>query len=67
MESGSGSVSVVLTHNPGGRLEQTASGGSATEFLCSGIALLAEYNRAGSLPPRFVRGSMVDVHWAMVE
>jgi RHS repeat-associated protein len=51
---------MTLTYDPGGRLRQTVSGGSTTQFLYGGNALLAEYNGAGTLLRRYVHGPGID-------
>ncbi len=60
LTSVSGSAAMTLTYDPGGRLRQTVSGGSTTQFLYGGNALLAEYNGAGTLLRRYVHGPGID-------
>lgn len=56
----SGSASMTLAYDPGGRLRQTVSGANTTQFLYGGNALLAEYNNAGTLLRRYVHGPGID-------
>ncbi|MFN7179797.1 RHS repeat-associated core domain-containing protein [Hyphomonas sp.] len=55
-----GSASMSLVYDPAGRLNQTISGGSTTQFLYGGNALQAEYDGAGTLLRRYVHGPGID-------
>lgn len=56
----SGSASMTLSYDPLGRLRQTVSGGTTTQFLYDGDRLIAEYNGSGTLLRRYVHGPGVD-------
>jgi RHS repeat-associated protein len=60
LASVSGSSSMTLAYDPGGRLRQTVAGGATTQFLYGGHALLAEYDGAGTLLRRYVHGPGID-------
>lgn len=60
LASVSGSGSMTLAYDPGGRLRQTVAGGATTQFLYGGNALLAEYDGAGTLLRRYVHGPGID-------
>ncbi|MBI1185861.1 MAG: hypothetical protein GC206_00725 [Alphaproteobacteria bacterium] len=55
----SGSASLSLTYDPLGRLRSTSAGGTTTEFLYDGDALIGEYV-GGTLARRYVHGAGVD-------
>ena len=57
-----------LSYDPTGRLFQTSvGGGSVTQFLYDGSALIAEYNGANGLTRRYVHGVGDDVPTASYE
>lgn len=58
--SASGAHSATLTYDPLGRLFQTVSGSTTTQFLYDGDELVAEYNGSGALLRRYVHGSQSD-------
>jgi RHS repeat-associated protein len=51
-----GSSTMTLTYDPLGRLRQTVSGTTTTQFLYDGDRLVAEYNGAGALTARYAHG-----------
>lgn len=55
-------VNATLSYDPGGRLVQVSSGGTTTQFLYDGAALVAEYV-SGALNRRYVHGNKVDEPW----
>ena len=57
-----GSVASSLTYDPVGRLFQLTVGGTTTQFLYDGDALVAEY-QGGTLTRRYVHGDRVDEPW----
>ncbi|HYC73830.1 RHS repeat-associated core domain-containing protein [Brevundimonas sp.] len=52
----SGASSMTLSYDPLGRLRQTVSGGTTTQFLYDGDRLVAEYDGAGTLTARYTHG-----------
>lgn len=62
LTSVSGSASMALTYDPLGRLRQTVSGPTTTQYLYDGDRLTAEYNGSGSgtLIRRYAHGAGVD-------
>lgn len=60
LTSVSGSASMMLAHDPAGRLQLTVSGGNTVQFLYGGNALQAEYDGAGTLLRRYVHGPGID-------
>lgn len=63
-----GSGGAELSYDPMGRLFQTSvGGGSVTQFLYDGSALIAEYNGANGLARRYVHGVGGDVPLASYE
>ncbi|MBI1291991.1 hypothetical protein GC173_12235 [bacterium] len=59
LTSVSGSASLTLAYDPLGRLRSTSAGGTTTEFLYDGDALVGEYV-GGTLARRYVHGAGVD-------
>ena len=58
--SAAGTTSAVLTYDPMGRLNSTASAGVTTRFLYDGDALVGEYDGAGTMLRRYVHGPNTD-------
>ncbi len=56
----SGPSGAALVYDPAGRLYQTSAAGVATRFLYDGGEAIAEYDGAGSLLRRYVRGPGMD-------
>ena len=52
--------SATLTYDAEGRLRQTNLGGSITNLLYDGVALIGEYDASGNLLRRYVHGPGVD-------
>jgi RHS repeat-associated protein len=57
-----GAVASTLSYDPLGRLSQISVGGTTTQFLYDGDALVGEYVN-GSLTRRYVHGNQVDEPW----
>lgn len=53
-------VTATLKYDALGRLHEVAKGSSTARFLYSGAEIIAEYNGAGALQTRYVRGSGPD-------
>ncbi|MDZ7923497.1 MAG: RHS repeat-associated core domain-containing protein [Marinagarivorans sp.] len=49
-----------FVYDPNGRLFQSTIGGTVTQYLYDGDALIAEYNGSGTLQRRYVHGDEVD-------
>ena len=56
----SGSDNATLTYDPNGRMTTFKSGAIDARFIYDGDALIAEYNKGGSLVKRYVHGAGVD-------
>ncbi|MBN9694430.1 MAG: hypothetical protein J0L85_01375 [Zoogloea sp.] len=52
--------SATLTYDAEGRLRQTNLGGSITNLLYDGVALIGEYDASGNLLRRYVHGPGID-------
>ncbi|MCX7056157.1 MAG: hypothetical protein NTZ79_02935 [Proteobacteria bacterium] len=55
-----GSAGLALSYDPLGRLWQTVSGATTTQFLYDGARLVGEYSTGGTVLRRYVHGSGVD-------
>jgi len=56
----SGSTSLALAYDPLGRLRQTTSGSTVTQFVYAGDQLVAEYSGTGAMLRRYVHGAGID-------
>jgi len=55
-----GGAGLTLTYDPLGRLWQTTSGSTLTQFLYDGANLVGEYSSSGTVLRRFVHGPKTD-------
>ncbi|ABI75745.1 putative wall-associated protein [Hyphomonas neptunium ATCC 15444] len=58
--SASGAKNASLEYDPRGRLHQLISGGSVTQFLFDGDALVGELDSTGNLLRRYLHGPRID-------
>lgn len=56
----SGSPILALAYDPSGRLRQTTSGSTVTQFVYDGDRLIAEYSSSGAMLRRYVHSAGID-------